>query len=408
MIEITDKHNCCGCSACVQICPKQCIKLEEDSEGFLYPKVNQDSCSNCGLCEKVCPIISPYDKRIPIKIAAAQNNNEEIRYKSSSGGLFTILAEFVIEKGGVVFGAKYDFNWEVYLDYTETIDGLSDFRGSKYLQARTENSFKQCKNFLQQGRLVMFSGTPCQIAGLKHFLRKEYDNLLTIDFVCHGVPSPKVWRKYLQTKIDEFAKIHKVNSQDIQITNTSFRDKIESWRRFHLTFNYVVKSNGINSQGNESKSMSCDYYMQAFLKNMILRPSCYNCQSKECKSNSDITIGDYWGIQNVNIKMDDNKGTSLILFHNKKAEDFLYSNKIEICYTTYEEALKGNPAIVKSAEPWFRRELFFAELDNNKNVSVLIKKMLRPTITTFLKEAIMYPLGKVRGLILKIKRIITK
>lgn len=198
MIHITDKRDCCGCNSCVQRCPKSCIRMREDDEGFLYPEVDESVCIDCGLCEKVCPVIHQARENRPIVVCAAKNKSEEIRYQSSSGGVFTALANEIIREGGVVFGAGFDENWEVKHDCTETVEGLSAFRGSKYVQSRIGDSFKKAEQFLKIGRTVLFSGTPCQIAGLKRFLRKEYDNLLTVDFICHGVPSPGVWREYLK------------------------------------------------------------------------------------------------------------------------------------------------------------------------------------------------------------------
>lgn len=171
MILITDKSLCCGCSACVQKCPKQCISLKEDNEGFLYPIVNTDTCVDCGICEKVCPVLNPEDTHEPLKVLAAKNRDEKIRMESSSGGIFTLLAEPIIREGGVVFGARFDEEWQVTLDYTETIDGLSAFRGSKYVQARTGDTYRQCEQFLKEGRKVLFTGSPCQIAGLNHYTK---------------------------------------------------------------------------------------------------------------------------------------------------------------------------------------------------------------------------------------------
>ena len=205
MIHILDKHSCCGCAACVQACPKQCISFNEDEQGFRYPLVDESICIDCGLCEKVCPVIHQLDAKKPLKVYAAQNPNEEIRLKSSSGGIFTMLAESVIDEGGVVFGAQFDKNWEVEHAYTESKEGLAAFRGSKYLQSRTGETYKQTRDFLKAGRSVLYSGTSCQIAGLKKFLRKEYENLITVDVVCHGAPSPLVWRTYL----DDFKKCPK-------------------------------------------------------------------------------------------------------------------------------------------------------------------------------------------------------
>ena len=198
MIQIKDKSVCCGCSACVQICPKQCISLKEDKEGFLYPTVNHAFCVECGKCEKVCPELHPFEVHEPLKVYAAKHQDDAVRKVSSSGGIFTLLADMVIDEGGVVFGACFDSDWSVVHDFTETHEGLQAFRGSKYLQSRIGNTYRQAEVFLKAGRKVLFTGTPCQIAGLKKYLHKDYENLLAVDFVCHGVPSPLVWKKYLE------------------------------------------------------------------------------------------------------------------------------------------------------------------------------------------------------------------
>ena len=198
MINILNKKDCCGCNACVQRCPKQCIIMQTDNEGFLYPIVDATTCIDCGLCEKVCPVINQTEPQEPLKVYAAYNKNEDIRMQSSSGGIFTLLAEEIIKKGGVVFGVKFNKDWMPEFGYTETLEGLSTYRGSKYVQAIVGDAYKQAEEFLKAGREVLFSGTPCQIAGLKRYLRKEYDKLLTVDIICHGVPSPKVWNMYLK------------------------------------------------------------------------------------------------------------------------------------------------------------------------------------------------------------------
>ena len=203
MIEITEQVKCTGCSACANICPKQCISMVADLEGFLYPSVDTKECINCGLCEKICPIL----KKNPIKsddiIAyAAMLNNTDIRLESSSGGVFTAIAESVIDKNGVVFGAELDENFNVIHTYVETKEELKKFRGSKYVQSVIGETYKRAKGFLDQGRFVLFTGTPCQIGGLYAYLNKDYDNLITQDLICHGVPSPMVWRKYLEFRED--------------------------------------------------------------------------------------------------------------------------------------------------------------------------------------------------------------
>ena len=237
MIQIKEKYECCGCGACVQRCPKHCIEFIKDKEGFLYPKVDETTCINCGLCEKVCPVINQHSIRKPLDIYAASNTNEVIKAESSSGGIFTILAETIINEGGVVFGARFNEQYEVVHDFTDNISGLAAFRGSKYVQSKIGNSFSEAETFLKQNRKVLFSGTPCQITGLKKFLRKEYSNLVTVDFVCHGVPSPEVWRNYLSSIIRPKGVDGK-NSVPLSlndmpsIESISFRDKRNGWKKF--------------------------------------------------------------------------------------------------------------------------------------------------------------------------------
>lgn len=374
MIHIIDNQSCCGCSACVQICPKKCISIQQDAEGFLYPQVDMSSCIDCGLCEKVCPFINPYEARTPKYTFAAINNNEQIRMESSSGGIFTLLAEQIINEGGVVFGARFDKNWQVTIDYTETTDGIGAFRGSKYVQARVGDTYAKCANFLKAGRKVLYSGAPCQIAGLKHYLRKEYDNLITVDFVCHGVPSPKVWGKYLKEV---------VGTANVQ--GVSMRDKLnEGWKRFNFVLDYEKGSEVISLSSWHQKND----YMNAFLRDIILRPSCYACKARECRSHSDITIADFWGIQSIRPAMDDDKGTGLLLIHTAKGKEYVPFDKMKYEEVTFEEGYRNNPAIFRSAKPWPRRAEFFQLLDNEDGVVELIRKSLRPTVQMRLKSFI--------------------
>lgn len=362
MIEIQDKHNCCGCGACVQICPKGCISLAEDNEGFLYPFVDKSICVDCGLCERVCPVLQQTAPRRPLHVYAAINPNENIRMQSSSGGIFTMLAENVIEAGGVVFGARFDEKWEVVHDYTETKEGLAAFRGSKYVQSQIGNSYQQAKQFLQAGRKVLFSGTPCQVAGLKRFLRKEYENLWTIDVVCHGVPSPLVWRRYL----DEFilrpkgaagknTVLSSLKGNPV-LTGLNFRDKQMGWKKYGFVALGMsadkADQNSVSSLNGQDKmllheTLDKNLFMQVFLKNLCLRPSCADCPAKSGKSGSDITIADFWGINRYLPDWDDDKGTSLVLINSEKGMAYFEQvrRNVKFTETTYEQALAGNPAI---------------------------------------------------------------
>lgn len=348
MIKITQKEHCCGCSACVHICPKHSISFQEDKEGFLYPKVDLETCIDCGLCEKVCPVINQESEREPLKVYAAKNEDESIRLKSSSGGIFTLLAEKIIEDGGVVFGARFNENWEVIHDYTDTVEGLEPFRGSKYVQSVIGDTYKRAENFLKLGRKVMFTGTPCQIAGLKKFLRKDYKNLLTVDFVCHGVPSPLVWRLYLKEEINRYGK------EITAVEDINFRDKYTGWKTYSLS---IKLSGNIVS----STMFTDDNYMRAFLSNLSLRPSCYSCPAKAGKSGADITIGDFWGIENVLPELDDDIGISVLVNYNEIKCPSIIS-ELYLHAVSYPEILVSNPCLEKSVNKPVNRDFFFSQL----------------------------------------------
>lgn len=387
MIKIEDKSQCCGCNACASRCPKQCISLQEDTEGFRYPVIDMASCIDCGVCEKVCPVINPGEERIPLQAYAAVNPNEAVRMQSSSGGVFTIIAEKIIEEGGVVFGTAFDENWEVHHTYTDTKEGLEAFRGSKYLQSRIESSYRDAERFLKEGRKVLFSGSPCQVAGLKRYLRKEYDNLLAVDFICHGVPSPKVWRKYLNENFSAQradAGKNSVLSSSINkvpvITGIAFRDKtLTGWKKY----SFVVRGTSASKADKNTVLLSGIFnenlYMQAFLNNLILRPSCYACPTKKGQSGSDITLADFWGVEHVLPELDDDKGVSLILINSPKYNHiykFLRPNLNNIAFDT---VLSYNSAWSDSVIPHRKRPFFFNRLNKGCKVSYLLNEVLYPT-----------------------------
>lgn len=360
MIKIVRKEQCCGCSACLHICPKRSISFIEDKEGFLYPQVDTSTCIDCGLCEKVCPILNQDEERKPLQVYAAKHTDDEIRMKSSSGGIFTFLAEHIIDKGGVVFGARFNEKWEVVHGYTETKEGLAPFRGSKYVQSNIGNSYKQVEDFLKTGREVMFTGTPCQVAGLKKYLRKDYENLLTVDFVCHGVPSPMVWRKYLEEEIarqSDAGKNTVLTSSKVSpvVTGVNFRDKSSGWTKYSFVLNFSKAS----AEGEQSTVLSSVFtdnaYMKAFLSNLSLRPSCYACSAKVGKSGSDVTIGDFWGMSNVILDEND-YGVSLVLLYKKELFDMFTIHLVE---SSYEDAISGNMCIYQSVREPINRRLFF-------------------------------------------------
>lgn len=388
MISIKEPKDCCGCNACAQRCPKHCITLTECHEGFLYPKVNTELCIECGLCEKVCPVINQGTPKEPLEIYAAINPNEKIRKESSSGGIFTLLAEKIIQENGVVFGARFDDNWEVKHDYTETIEGLAAFRGSKYVQSRIEDNYMKAEKFLKEGRKVLFSGTPCQIAGLKKFLRKEYDNLLTVDLICHGVPSPKVWRMYLDETCRNLIERSGKSSVSSVLTDgekkyyieaINFRHKILGWKRssFFLKLNSAFIQSEKNTEG-IFEPFAENAFMKAFLSDTILRPSCYQCPCKSGKSTSDITIADYWNIQQVLPEFDDDKGISLVLTNTSKGENIFSSCNVIYKKTGYEESKGKNGGFHEKINIPLKREYFFTEINKlDINLSQLIIQVTR-------------------------------
>lgn len=337
MINIKNKQDCCGCSACAQRCPKQCITMAEDDEGFLYPQVDSSKCVDCHLCEKVCPVINKKEKQEPLKAYATKNIDENVRMQSSSGGIFSIFAKSTIKQGGVIFGARYDKGWNVVHGYTETIEGLAAFRGSKYVQSNIKRSFFEVKRFLESGRKVLFSGTPCHVAGLKLFLRKEYDNLLTLEIACHGVPSPKVWHNYL-TELTDLNKISIIKS-------INFRDKKYGWNGYHFSATYINKN---GKTVNMSMPHGDNPFYRGFLNHLYVRPSCYQCPAKSGRSKADITIADFWGIDKLYPPLDDNKGYSIVCANTDKGLSYV----LDLCDTTYEvpycEVVKYNPALIKS------------------------------------------------------------
>jgi len=396
MITISDKHNCCGCSACQQACPKQCISMHEDEEGFLYPRVDETLCIDCGLCEKVCPVINQEERRTPISCYAAVNSNMVIRKESSSGGVFTMLAENVIDDGGLVFGAAWDERWRVVHKYTETKEGLAAFRGSKYVQSVIGDTYKQAEHFLKAGRKVLFSGTPCQIAGLCKFLKKDYDNLITVDFICHGVPSPGVFRWNLQEEInnyvghkdgnnaDMFSPIHSIPKEDVllpdglRIEDISFRDKREGWKKFSFTLTLTEASaDGKQNSVSLSRTLHEHPFLKGFLNNYYLRPSCHKCPSKQFKSGSDITLADYWGYRGDIIK-DDDTGISAILVSSEKGLSAFLLIGCTCVEVPYNDILRVNGAAERSATAPYRAYFY---QQKGKSLEQIVKKLTSTKIS---------------------------
>ncbi len=386
MIKIISKDKCCGCYACYNACPKACIKVEQDNEGFWYPVVDEAKCINCGLCEKVCPVINPATSEfVPIAYAAI-NKDEKVRYESSSGGVLTLLAEYALNKGGSVFGAIFNKDFAVTHQEITTIDELKLLRGSKYVQSRISDTYKKVEERLVNGGLVLFTGTPCQVNGLKTFLGKEYESLICMDIICHGVPSPLVWKKYVAYRIFKDGEILK---------RITFRFKDTGWKLYSILFEYANK---IEYRSKYNK----DLYMQGFLQNLYLRPSCYNCSFKTEQRASDFTLADFWGIEKLLPEMDDNKGTSLVVVQSKKGATIFNAiiNKMIYKSVCLDDAIHFNSSMITSATVNKKRRLFFEEIDEYDNIEDLLNKYTRVTL---LKKTLVFIKIRMRQVLRKLK-----
>lgn len=302
MIEIKDKSKCSGCSACYSVCPKNCISMIEDEEGFLYPTVNKDDCIKCGLCEKVCPLEEHNNKKNGVVSSCIiQNKDKEVLLQSTSGGSFTPIAEYVLRQNGVVFGVEMTSD-DFIIRHTkvEKKEELLKFRSSKYVQSSVGDTFKDAKNELENGRMVCFSGTPCQIQGFKNFLKKDYENLITVDVVCRGVPSPGMWRDYVE-KLQQLDKVQEI----------VFRDKGLGYQYSTMKVKYAngtVKRNGIES----------DQWLRMFFSGLSLRPSCPTCNFRTTDRCSDFTIWDCFNVSDLTNTLDETKGATRMLIHTQK------------------------------------------------------------------------------------------
>lgn len=318
MIQITNKADCCGCTACASVCAHHAISMEPDALGFLYPKVDTEKCTNCGLCEKVCAFNSNYDKSLnlaqPLAYAARHKDMKEVE-TSRSGAAFIAISDYVLDNGGVVYGAGYTDHFRVIHKRATTKQERDEFKGSKYVQSDLNHVFLQIKKDLKDGLTVLFSGTPCQTAGLNSFIGKKLrEHLILVDIVCHGVPSPYIWKDY----ITYLEKKHKDS-----ICQVNFRDKqLYGWTAHHETF----KFSNIMREKLIPKSFTYLFY-----EHIMFRLSCGVCPYTNTRRPSDITIADFWGWEKTdpNINTDD-KGVSLILINTKKGSMIFDSIKSQM------------------------------------------------------------------------------
>lgn len=350
MREILLKQDCTGCGACMQKCPTNAISMKPDKEGFLFPNIDKSKCKNCNICNKVCPKNTPLYINTPNPLCYIAMANDELRKNSSSGAIFPVLALKILKADGYVCGAAFADNGSVEHIIINKIEDLPKLQGSKYLQSDTKQVFCQLKQLLDTGNNCLFVGTPCQVAGLQAFLNQNYNNLITVDILCHGVPSPKVFAKYLS----------EISTDGGKFISTNFRDKTYGWSP-KLNIVTTTTTNTISNFATE------DNFMKAFLNNLSLRKSCATCRFNKLPRQGDITIGDFWGVDYINKNWNDKKGISEVLVNNEKGNKFWTEIQKDLkFYTSIElkSLIAGNPNLIKATNLHGNRDYFFNNIDN--------------------------------------------
>ncbi|VFQ46556.1 Coenzyme F420 hydrogenase/dehydrogenase, beta subunit C-terminal domain [Desulfoluna butyratoxydans] len=378
--------SCYGCRACEQICESDAITMMLDHEGFLYPVFNESMCIQCGLCDRVCPnLITPTKrhKTYPLKVLAAWAKEKKDRSEATSGGLFLAIATEVISRGGVVFGVAYDKSWNLYHSMARTIEDCLKFRGSKYAQSDTRNTFKEAQKFLESGIFVYYTGTPCQIAGLRSFLRKDYSNLLTSDIICHGTPSNKLFMREIMWKEE-----HEPRSID----TTSYRSK----DRFGWGYDWKITWNDGKTQYFDTGKSP---YFVGFWNNSTLRPACYSCKFASINRQGDITLGDFWGVKkHVKKIRRTGSGVSMLLVNSQRGLDVISELKrIEVRISNIQTALKTQAHLSKPvSRPEARDGVYDRAYEDDYdsfskvNLSFGSKAMVKRQIRNWIKLAVLW------------------
>lgn len=390
-VNITDKTQCTGCRACEQLCPVKAISMQEDVEGFIFPSVDFEKCIDCGKCSRQCHMIN-MPAKAPVEseqFYACKALDESTVMQSSSGGMFSVLAEEIIKKGGAVFGAAFGKDFRVEHICADKLSDLQRLRGSKYVASDTLDTFSQAKKLLDSGSYVLYSGSPCHIAGLKAFLNKEYDRLLTVDIICHGTPSYKIFSKYLGWLR------HKMGGE---IDSIDFRSKKKGWK-----LSLLVKSN----RKTRFSDYGTDPYYKAFHNGDIYRESCYKCPYADSSRIGDITLGDYWGIELAHPDFVSPNGVSLVAVNTEKGQKFFDSVKDKIDYTLsdFEKAVRRNGNLAHPTERKEKRSRIFLNIDTLDDVSFVKSNLHIPfseKLKTSIKAAVPYSLkNKLKQKLLK-------
>jgi coenzyme F420-reducing hydrogenase beta subunit len=344
MIDKLEHEKCCGCEACRSVCKANAIAMVQDDEGFFYPNIDKNKCISCNKCEKACPVLNKKSENQKfVKAFACFNRDEAIREQSTSGGIFSALAEYIInEKNGIVYGVEFDEAFNVKYGKTSDVEGLKAFRGSKYVQSQVNDVYEDIRIHLEAGEYVLFSGLPCQIEALNRVLDKEYDNLYLVDMICFGVGSPLIWDNYLNEFHDRE-----------NISEIVFKEKKYGWKEWRV--------NIVESEEKQYFDKKKNLYVNSYLQRINIRPSCYRCEFKGLYRKSDFTIADCWGVGEDNKDLNDDKGLSALLIHSKKAMSVFESIKDKLKYEEYvaEELMSGNKATYYPVEENPNRSDFF-------------------------------------------------
>lgn len=358
---ICKADDCFGCLACVNICPKKCIDIAYDNQGFIIPNIDENICINCNRCIKVCPVNNNITLTSPIEVYAGQMNDHSMAQQSSSGGMFQILAKKILEQKGIVCAAKQENDNKLHHIIIHNEKELTTCLKSKYYQSSTDFTFKDIKKYLSDGTNVLFCGTPCQVAGLLSFLGKRYENLVTCDLICHGVPSKKIIDKYINDKEKEYKS---------KLKEILFRDKINGWNNMRITLTF---ENGKRY----SQIASYDDFYFGFFRGLYYRKSCYHCPFATESRVSDISLGDFWGIEYTNSKLDSQKGISVILVNSQKGKDLLKSieKSISLERHTLDEAKRLNHNLKAPSQMNPKQDKFYSLLNTHSLRTAFIRTL---------------------------------
>ena len=400
MVKLADINTCSGCAACAATCPKGAIVMRSDEEGFLQPCVEGSKCVGCHLCEKACPVNHPSEPRLKdVEVYAARANDTELRLSSSSGGIFSLLARRILVQGGIVFGATCDLKTGVVHHIAaHNEEELAGLRGSKYVQSDVRETYREAKAALESSIPVLFSGTPCQIAGLKSYLHSstptQDSNLTCVDVVCHAAPSPLAWQKFLEKHEPASAQGRgSARAEGPLLRSISFRRKNCGWKRYSLSLRFANDKEYL-------ADLKTATFLRGFLSELYNRRSCHQCAAREGRSGADITLADYWRVHESFPQLDDDKGVSLVLVHTTKGRGLwqLISKQVESLQSTLADALRTNPSIVQSAPMSPKRAKFFKSLTKGKDFDWIVERLLhRPLwrrFASFTKRIIIRFLGK--------------